>query len=253
MNVRALAAELVGTYILVAVGSFGIASAAVSTISSQSGESFSSFVMLIVPFAFGLALMAGIAVAGHVSGAHFNPAVTLAMLFDGRIDWLSAIFYVVAQVIGAVLASLTVLVVLTKDFVNATVNHAGPLANDPSAAQLHAFVVEVVLTAIFVLVILTVTRKAPTQAAFVIGLTLAAIHLAAVPLSGASVNPARSLAPAVVSGDYEGLWIYLTAPFLGAIIGWAISRFLTPPEDDLIVEEEIEEPVDLFEDEAASA
>jgi len=81
-------------------------------------------------------------------------------------------------------------------------------------------------------VILTVTRKAPGAAIFVIPLVLAAIHFAAMHISGASVNPARSLAPAVVSGTYTSLWVYLTAPFAGAIIGWGGYRLFNPPDED---------------------
>jgi aquaporin Z len=82
-----------------------------------------------------------------------------------------------------------------------------------------------------VAVILTVTSRAPSRAIIVIPLTLIAIHFAGIPISGASVNPVRSLAPAVVSGDYDGLWVYVTAPFLGAIVGWGLFRLLSPSGD----------------------
>jgi aquaporin Z len=238
MNVRALAAEAIGTFILIAVGSFGIASAFVMS----GGQGF--VIMIVVPFAFGLGLMAAIAIGGHASGGHYNPAVTLGAALDGRLTWVSALGYVVSQAIGGFAASLVVLLVLSKDFVGATVNHAGSIVQDATTNEIHAFAVEVILTTIFVAVILTVTKKAPTHALFVIPLTLVAIHFAGVPISGASVNPIRSLAPAVVSGDYGGLWVYLTGPFAGAILGFAIYRFLTPPDDEVSVEFEDEDDLE---------
>jgi aquaporin Z len=228
MNVRALAAEAIGTFILVLMGSLGIATAIIAT----SGQDPTVIIILIVPFAFGLGLLAAIGIAGETSGGHFNPAVTLAALFDGRVAWLDAVGYAIAQVFGAVAASLVIRLVLTQDFVAATVNRAGSTAADPTTAQIHAFATEVLLTTIFVAVILTVTRKAPSAAIFVIPLTLVAIHYAGILISGASVNPARSLGPAVVSGDYAGLWVYLTAPFAGSIVGWGIYRLFNPPDDE---------------------
>lgn len=223
MNPRAWIAEALGTFVLVLVGSMSAISA--SGLSQGSGV----FVFLVVPFGFGLGLLAAIAMFGHVSGGHFNPAVTLAALFDGRVDVTNAIGYAIAQVIGAVGASLAILVLISKTMVEVTVN-------GPGVDAIKAFGVEVILTAIFVAVILTVTKKQPELAGLIIPLTLVGIHFAAVPLSGASVNPARSLGPAIVSGQYSDLWIYLTAPFLGAIIGWLLYRFFVMDEEDIEIE-----------------
>jgi aquaporin Z len=244
MNVRAIAAEAIGTFILVLMGSLGVATAIIAT----GGQDPTVIILIIVPFAFGLGLMAAIAVAGEASGGHFNPAVTLAALFDGRIGWMDAIGYALAQLFGAVAASLTILVVLTKDFVAATVNRAGNTAADATTAQIHAFATEVLLTTIFIAVILTVTKKAPGAAIFVIPLTLIAIHYAGILISGASVNPARSLGPAVVSGDYDGLWVYLTAPFAGSIIGWGVYRLFNPPDDETDDDQADDEALDDFDD-----
>ena len=227
MNVRALTAEAIGTFILVFIGSLGISSAILAT----SGRDPTVVVLLIVPFAFGLGLMAAIAISGGTSGGHFNPAVTLAALIDGRIAWLDAIGYVVAQIVGALAASLAIRLILTQDFVAATVNRAGNIAADATTAQVHAFATEIILTTIFIAVILTVTKRAPNTALFVIPLTLTGIHFVGIALSGASVNPARSLAPAAVSGNYDGLWVYLTAPFIGSVVGWAIYRLFNPADE----------------------
>jgi aquaporin Z len=228
MNIRAMVGEVLGTFTLLFFGSLGVATLAIVT----RGQGDPVLSLLILPFSFGLGLMAAIAIAGPVSGGHFNPAVTLAALFDGRIDWKNAIGYAVAQVVGAVGASLAILLITTKAVVANSVNLPGSIADDPFQAELHAFAAEAILTALFVAVILTVTRKAPDVAIIVIPLTLVAIHYVGIQISGASVNPARSLAPAVVTGTYQSLWIYLTAPFVGSILGWAAYRFLNPPDED---------------------
>ncbi|HEX8025950.1 MAG TPA: aquaporin [Candidatus Limnocylindrales bacterium] len=211
MNARVVAAEIVGTFILVGFGSLSVISAGATSLPAP----------LVVPFGFGLALLAGIVIFGHVSGAHFNPAVTLAALFDGRIGLTGAIAYMVSQVIGALLGSLGVLALFGKDLVDATRNSPASAIND-----VQAFGVEAILTAVFIAVILTVTAREQKQAVFVIPLTLVMIHFVAIPITGASVNPARSLAPAIVSANYEHLWVYLSAPFLGALIGWGLYRVM---------------------------
>lgn len=244
MNVRALVAEAVGTFVLVGVGSLGVASAVI--IGGQGSGPV--LILLMVPFAFGLGLMAAFAIAGDVSGGHFNPAVTLAAALDGRVNWMTGLAYAVAQVIGAFAASLFILLVLSSDFVRATVNQPGPIGQSALDADVHAFAVEAVLTAIFVAVILTVTSRHSNHALFVIPLTLIAIHFAAIPLTGASVNPVRSLAPAVVSGEYGGLWVYLSAPFVGAIVGWGLFRLFSPSDDEGLDEDDDLEDEDDLED-----
>jgi len=228
MNWRALVAEAVGTFVLVGLGSLGVASAALIG-GTGSGP---ILVLLCVPWAFGLGLLAAIAIGGEVSGGHFNPAVTLAAVLDRRLRWQDGIAYAVAQTVGAFAASGFILLVLSSDFVRATVSQPGPLGQSTLEQDLHAFAVEVVLTGIFVAVILTVSSRAPGKSIFVIPLILIGIHFAAIPVSGASVNPIRSLAPAVWTGTYQGLWVYLTGPFVGAILGWGLFRLLYPSDQD---------------------
>lgn len=238
MNIRALAAEAIGTFILLTFGFLAVATVTVVT----EGQGGFIVAVLVVPFAFGLGLLGAIAVAGHASGGHFNPAVTLAALFDGRVTWQSAIGYVVAQVIGGLVATLGILLLTSPAVVANAANAPGATGDTLFAQELHAFSVEAVMTAIFVAVILTVTTKQPDKAILVIPLTLVGIHYAAMAISGASVNPVRSLAPAVVSGNYASLWVYLTGPFVGSVLGWGIFRFLTPDEDEISIE--IEEELD---------
>jgi aquaporin Z len=211
MEARKYLAELVGTFILVVVGSMTIVAA----------RAMSTPIQIVVPFGFGLGLLAAIQSAGYVSGGHFNPAVTLGALLDRRIDVMNAVGYVVAQVIGAIAASGVVLLIASQADVQATAS------SFPDGKMVNALAVETLLTAIFVLVILTVTKRAPNHAAFAIPLTLTVIHFAGIPFSGASVNPARSLAPALVGGTLDGnIIVWIAGPLLGAVLGWAIYRAL---------------------------
>ena len=236
MNMRALAAEAIGTFILLTFGFLAVAT--VATVTEGAGGFLAS--VLVVPLSFGLGLLAAIAICGHVSGGHFNPAVTLAALFDGRVTSQSAVGYVVAQILGGLVATLGVLLVTSQTVIANAANAPGETGEGLFTQELHAFSVEAVLTAVFVAVILTVTTKQPDKAIIVIPLTLAGIHYAAMAISGASVNPVRSLAPAVVSGNYASLWVYLTGPFVGSVLGWGIFRFLTPDENEISIEVEKE-------------
>lgn len=210
MDARKLLAEVVGTFILVAVGSLTIVAAG----------AMQAPILVVVPFGFGLALLAAIQATGHVSGGHFNPAVTFAALLDERIDVTSAIGYVVAQVVGAIAASVAVLILVDQAAVQAT-------ASAYPGEMWRAIGVEALLTAVFLLVILTVTKRAPGQAALAIPLTLSVIHFAGIPLSGASVNPARSLAPALIGGTIdETIIVWIVGPLVGAALGWALYRAL---------------------------
>jgi aquaporin Z len=214
MEARKYLAELVGTFILVVVGSMTIVAAG----------AMDAPVLVVVPFGFGLGLLAAIQAAGFVSGGHYNPAVTVAALLDRRIDSMNAVGYIVAQVIGALIASVAVLLVTDQAAVQSTAS------GFPEGRMVQAIVVETVLTAIFLLVILTVTKRAPSQAALAIPFTLTAVHLAGIPFSGASVNPARSLAPALVGGTLNGdIVVWIIGPILGAALGWAIYKALDEP------------------------
>jgi aquaporin Z len=202
-------AETVGTYILVGVGSMGILA-----VGATQGP-----LVVAVAFAFGLGLLAAIYAVGDVSGGHFNPAVTLAAFLDKRVDLTDLIGYWIGQLVGALLASLTVLAVAEQAGVRGTYTRLGA---DVQAWE--GFLVEAVLTAIFVLVILVATKRAAATAGVAISLTYAAVHLAAIPFTGASVNPARSFAPGVIGNNAPDLWVYIVAPLVGAVIAWALYR-----------------------------
>jgi aquaporin Z len=211
MEARKYLAELVGTFILVAIGSMTIVAAGLTD----------APILVVVPFGFGLGLLAAIQAAGYVSGGHFNPAVTIGALLDRRIDATNAAGYIVAQVIGAIAASGVVLLISDQAAVRST---ASSFAEGKIGTALG---VEILLTAVFLLVILTVTKRAPNHAAFAIPLTLMVIHFAGIPFSGASVNPARSLGPALVGGTLDAnILVWIAGPIIGAVRGWAIYRAL---------------------------
>jgi aquaporin Z len=213
MNARKYLAELVGTFILVVIGSMSI-------VASKAFDPAVP-VLLVAPFGFGLGLLAAIQAAGYVSGGHFNPAVTLGAFLDRRIDAQNAVGYVVAQVIGAIAASGVVLLFADQAAVRGTASAY------PDGKGLIAFGVEILLTAIFLLVILTVTKRSPNHAGFAIPLTLTVIHFAGIPFSGASVNPARSLAPALVGGAIDAsILVWIVGPLVGAALGWGVYRAL---------------------------
>jgi aquaporin Z len=201
-------AEALGTFALVGIGSFAILS------SAGTGR----LDVMSIAFGFGLALLVGLYAFGEVSGGHFNPAVSLGMFLDRRIGMDDMIAFWIAQVIGAIAASLVVLIAFNSDAVAATTTH--------SSDNWAGIVVETMMSALFIAVILQSTRSERTRgtALVAIPLTLLAIHVAIIPISGSSVNPARSLGPAIVGTDFGDLWIYLIFPFVGGFIGWVVHR-----------------------------
>lgn len=240
-----LGAEAFGTFVLVLAG-LGVALWAGVT----------GIDLLGVALAFGIAVMAGAAAVGHVSGGHFNPAVTLGAAIAGRIPWRSVVPYWFAQVIGGALAA-SILFILTanlealngveKAYFSGTAN--GFADHSPIAQQagtgfdiFGALLIETVVTAVFVFVVLGATsERAPAPLApIIIGFTLAAMILVAIPVTNGSVNPARSTAAALFSEAWalEQLWVFWVGPLVGAAIAGAVAYvLLTPRLADLSADE----------------
>lgn len=179
-------------------------------------------------FGFGLALM--IFAFGHVSGGHFNPAVTLGLAAARRHPVKEILPYWLAQVVGGLLAALLLLALYSQEVVARTVNAPGRGVGDWTAWVLEAF-----LAALFVMVIATVATddRAPWKgvfAPFAIGLFIFTAFVVSGTITGASLNPGRSLASAVVGGDFANLWIYLTAPFVGGVIGGLVHLAFSEPD-----------------------
>ncbi len=174
--------------------------------------------------AFGLVIVAMAYSIGNVSGCHINPAVSLAMYLSKRMSAKDFLYYVLAQVAGAFLGS-TVLGLLLKSFKALGANSYGSASN-----VWVALAVEVILTFIFVTVILAVTAKKEhsTIAGLVIGLTLTLVHLIGISFTGTSVNPARSLAPAVLQGGvaFKQVWLFILAPLVGAALASLFYKYV---------------------------
>ena len=211
-------AEFIGTFTLVFFGT-GIA------VVSGGG-------LVATALAFGLAIIASAYVIGSISGCHVNPAVSFAMVLDKRMDIKDFVGYVIGQVAGA-FAGTGLLYFVLNETVIGTKNLGANGFDALSAANISmagAFVVEVVLTLIFVYTILGVTKDSTKSnvAPIVIGLTLTFVHLLGIYLTGTSVNPARSLAPAVIQGGeaLEQVWLFILAPLLGGGIAAILFKYL---------------------------
>jgi aquaporin Z len=236
MEPRPLIAELIGTFWLV----LGGCGAAVLAANFAPGTNL-GIGLVGVSLAFGLTVLTGAYAFGHISGGHFNPAVTLGLFAAGRFPGRDVPAYLGAQALGAV-AGAGVLAVIANGAPGFDLVESGFAANgfgDHSPGGyglLAALVAEVVLTAVFLLVILGVTDRGrpPAMAPLAIGLALTLIHLISIPVTNTSVNPARSLGPALFVGGWalEQLWLFVVAPVAGAILAAGIHRALREPEVD---------------------
>lgn len=214
-GIRKLSAELFGTFALVFAGTGAI------VINDVSGGTVSH---VGIAFTFGLIVLAMIYALGDVSGCHLNPAVTLGFFVARRFQGRLVVPYVASQCLGAVLASLTLrLMFPTHGTLGATL---------PAGGALQSFVLEFILTLILMFVILNVStgsKEKGVMAGVAVGSVVALEALFAGPISGASMNPARSLAPALVSLRFDSLWIYLVAPILGACVSVFACRCVQEP------------------------
>ena len=222
-NSKKYVAELVGTFVLVFIGCG----------SATLAGKYIGFVG--IAFAFGLSLLAMVYAIGNISGCHINPAVSISMLASGKMKPKDAAIYVVMQCLGAVVAAAVVYAVaLGNPGYSLAVNGLGQngygAASPGGFSVISGFVAEVSLTFIFLLVIYGSTSEAVPKgfAGIPIGLSLVLIHLVGIPITGTSVNPARSLGPAVIVGGIalSQLWLFWVAPIIGGLLAAALWRFL---------------------------
>jgi aquaporin Z len=223
---RKLVAEFIGTALLVLIG-VGAAVTGLQGAGQVAGT-------VGVALAFGLVLLALAYALGPISGCHVNPAVTLGVLLSRGMTASEAVLYWVAQFAGGI-AGAAVLALLTSGFGGVT-DETGALGSNSYGDTITAggaFLLEALLTFVFVTVILLVTGRsaAPGFAGLAIGLTLAAVHLVAIPATGTSVNPARSLGPALFAGSHalSQVWLFILAPLVGAVLAAGAVRALSPP------------------------
>lgn len=223
-------AEMIGPFALVLFGAGSVMTAA-----SQGFGGWET--ILVVALAHGLAIGLMIAAAGHISGGHYNPAVTFAMFIGGRIGLLKGLAYVVAQLIGAFLAAAVLQYIFGDDITEAVgygipgVNYAGD-GDAIIVGRSHAFVLEVILTFFLVYVIFGTAVDelgAHAIAPLAIGLTITIDILLGGPLTGAAMNPARWFGPAAFNGEFKDGWIYILAPLTGAGIASIIHNYIFIP------------------------
>lgn len=218
-------AELFGTFVLVF---FGCGTAVVcGGFTGGTGTGFLG--VLVIALAFGLAIVAAAYAIGHISGCHVNPAVSLAMLISGKLGIKDFIGYVIAQFIGAFAGStLLSFIVSNSDLKEGYGANGFGTLSGVGLNMTGAAAVEVVLTFVFIMTILGVTSAKSTAniAGIVIGLTLAFVHIIGIPLTGTSVNPARSLAPAVFAGGeaLSQVWVFILAPLVGAVLAALVFK-----------------------------
>ncbi|MCC6204513.1 MAG: MIP family channel protein [Hyphomicrobiales bacterium] len=213
-------AEVLGTFLLVFLGTASVVTGGFGAALPLGQEA--------IGLAFGIGVICAAYAIGPISGAHLNPAVTIGVWLAGRMPTGQVVGYIIAQVIGGILASLALLIIVSGK----TGGHTGGFgANgwDPAVwGASSAFLIELIATFVFVTVILgvTATKHSTAFAGLVIGLTLAAIHFAVIPVTGTSVNPARSIGPALFSGSAAlgQLWLFIVAPLIGGAIAGIVAK-----------------------------
>lgn len=228
MSMNKYFAEFIGTFVLVLIG---CGSAVVA--GSQIG-------FLGISMAFGLAVLVMVYAIGNISGCHINPAITISMLVAGKISGKDTVGYLIAQFLGGIVGALILYLIASgKADYSLAVNGLGQNGYGELSPMKYgigaAFLAEVVLTFIFLLVIFGATSpKAPTGfAGIAIGWSLAMIHMVGIPITGTSVNPARSFGPALIVGGeaLSQVWLFLLAPIIGGIVAALVWNYIIKPKE----------------------
>jgi aquaporin Z len=239
LDARKLAAEFVGTAILVIIA-VGVATENFGF--KLFGGSIAAGVVTTA-LAFGLVLMALAYALGPISGCHVNPAVTIGFVASGRMKVVEGLAYILTQVVGAIFGALVLFTIFSQ--VPGYSRHIEGLGTDgygpysiTHLGQAGAFITEVVLTFVFVSVVLLATHKAAIAGAggLAIGVALVVVHLIGIPLTGTSVNPARSIGPALFVGGHatSQLWLFIVAPLIGGIVAAGLYLLLHPKEQEAV-------------------
>ncbi|WP_184547141.1 aquaporin Z [Mucilaginibacter sp. FT3.2] len=225
-------AEFLGTMVLVLMG---CGSAVIAGANGTTGVG-----LLGIAFAFGLAVVAMAYAIGHISGCHINPAITIGMVVVGRMKATEAIPYIIAQVLGAIAGAAVLLVIASgKPDYSIVINGLGQNgygeASPGHYSLLAGFIAETMFTFIFLLVIFGATSTKNIYGGFAglsIGLSLVLIHIVGIPVTGVSVNPARSIGPALLTGGVaiSQLWLFILAPVLGSVLSAVTWRYLLEAE-----------------------
>jgi aquaporin Z len=232
---KKLLAEFIGTFWLV-LGGCGSAVLAAGVENVGIG-------LVGVSLAFGLTVLTGAYALGHISGAHFNPAVSIGLWMGGRFEAKELPGYIIAQVLGGITGAGILYLIVSSAESFSGFSGAGAFASNFYNADVYgvnyglvgALVTEIVMTFMFLIIILGATHKnaSPKFAGMAIGLALTLIHLISIPVTNTSVNPARSTAAAIFAGaDAMGqLWLFWVAPIVGAILAGIVYKFMAPNND----------------------
>ncbi len=249
--IRKFISELVGTMLLVF---FGCGTAvAVNTYLNTNLNIAVPWSIVIISLAFGLVLIALIAIIGKVSGCHVNPAVSIASVISGRMSIVDCVYYVVAQIVGGIAgAGLLSWIFGSTASLGANFFEASQtISLGAMVTSELALIVEIILTFTFVLTVLSATKEEKENSGLVIGLTLTLVHLMGMVFTGTSVNPARSIGPALLTGGtaLSQLWVFIVGPLVGGILAALFYRIVIDHKEEELVyaneveEEMIEEPV----------
>lgn len=202
--------------------------------------------IVAIALAFGLSIVILYYIIGNISGCHVNPAVSFALLLEKKISLKDFLFYVIAQILGALAGSFILYSILSSS--GNLVDSLGANGYGENSAmgisQIQAFIVEIILTFVFILTILKVTsnEKLSKLGGFIIGLSLTFVHILGINLTGTSVNPARSLAPAIIMGGdaIKQVWVFIFAPLVGAALAVLFDKFVLNRDEDEDDEEDEE-------------
>ncbi len=242
--IRKFISEFVGTMLLVFFGC-GTAVAVNGYLTAQAGIAV-PWSLLIISLAFGLILVALVAAIGKVSGCHVNPAVSVACVITGRMSIFDCVYYVVAQIVGGVAgAGLLSMIFGSTASLGANFYEASTTISLGSmvTAQV-ALIVEIILTFTFVLTVLAATKKENCNSGLIVGSTLTLVHLMGMVFTGTSVNPARSIGPALLTSGtaMSQLWVFIVGPLVGGILAALFYRIVIDPKEAVVVySEEVEE------------
>jgi aquaporin Z len=231
------AAEFFGTFVLVGGGTGAVIGAGLG------GDG-----VLAVSLGFGLALTLALFAFAGISGGHFNPAVSLAAFLDRRIGFIDMVGYWVMQVAGAVGASALIAWIYSREFAVATAN---TLNRTAGINELAGFFGEAVLTLVFVFAVLVLAKSDSPTKYIGMGVALTVVHMVGIVMTGAGVNPARSFAPAVIGGTWDGFWVFVAGPALGAIVAWALYKIII--EGDLSLGDDLAEVKDVITEDVKEA
>jgi aquaporin Z len=232
-SIKKYTAELIGTMVLVLIGCGSAVIASIASLYLYQSSSIEPIFYLAIALAFGLAVLTMVYTIGGVSGCHINPAITISMLVAGKISVRDSVFYIIFQCIGAIIGA-GILYAIASGSPSYTLATNGLGANGYGSSSIlnfsltGVFLAEVVLSFIFILVVHGATHERVPKgfAGLAIGLTLAMIHIVGIPIDGTSVNPARSLGPAIFVGGIalSQLWLFIVAPIIGGIIAAIVWR-----------------------------